>query len=377
MNKIVLAIDSFKGCLSSVAAEEAAAKGIKSVFPQCDIISVPVSDGGEGLLSSFSKGLKYRVLSVDAHDPLMNIIKTDYLLLEDESTAYIEIAKICGLALVPLSRRNPMLTSSYGVGELISDAAHRGCKHIIVGLGGSATNDAGVGMLQALGYRFYNSDRQLLHQGGEVLQHISYIECDSVPSLIDGIHFTVACDVDAPLYGESGASYVFAKQKGASPEMIVELDKGLRNFSYVINRDFGIDVAFSYGAGAAGGIGAAFRGFLNADFKSGIELVLEINHFDELISGADLVITGEGRLDKQTLMGKVPFGILSHAKKFHVPVIALSGLINDEHLLLEAGFHSLYTINPPGISLSVAMQPDYASSRIQSTVFSILSSLQK
>jgi len=371
VNKVVLAIDSFKGCLSSAEVEQAAALGVKRAFSECKVLKIPIADGGEGMLNILMDTFKAQRMSLRAHDPLMRLIDTEYGISNDGVTALIEMAKISGLPLVSLDKRNPMLTTSYGMGEIIFDAINRGCRRFIIGIGGSATNDGGLGMLQALGFRFFDKDNKILGVGGQVMRKVDRVEIGDILSLIKKVHFIIACDVNNPLFGEKGAAFVFAAQKGATTDMIVDLDKGLRNLSDVIFRFTGRDVSNCSGAGAAGGMGAAFMGFLNAELQPGIEFLFDKISFDKLIEGADLIITGEGRIDKQTLMGKVPWGILKRAERQHIPVIAISGSVNDRELLKKSGFNDVFSINSSTVSLAQAMIPEYAFQQVEQTVFAI------
>ncbi len=336
MGKIIVAIDSFKGCLTSAEANRAAADGILAHKPDAEILTIPVSDGGEGWLEAFQAAVGGHLVEVKVNDPLMRPILAQYLIHDD--TAVIEIAKASGLTLLNPEDRNPMKTTSYGTGQLVVDAVRRGCRHIIVGLGGSATSDCGIGMLEAI----------------ENLK--LRIEND--------VRFTIATDVKNPLCGEKGAAHVFAPQKGATPEMVVELDESARQFAEESALRFGYDRQDVPGAGAAGGLGYAFLQYMNADCRSGIDLLLDAVCFEELLKDASLIITGEGSADRQTLMGKVPFGILQKAKPFHVPVILIAGRIRDKQLLLDAGFSKSECINPPDISIDEAMKPEVAKRNI-------------
>lgn len=374
MGKIVLAIDSFKGCLSSTCVEQAAKEGILSRFSSAEVFSVPVSDGGEGILAAFSEMKNMRRIPLRAHNPLMQMIDTEYGVLEDERVAIVEMAKIAGLCLIAEDKRNPLFTTTYGLGEIIADAVGRGYNKFVIGVGGSATNDGGVGLLQALGYRMFDINNRLLGFGAQILSLIHRVDLSSVLSGLEKCHFTIICDVDNVLCGKNGAAYIFAPQKGATQEMIVELDEALHHFADVIMTQKGLDVLNIPGVGAAGGIGAAFLGFLNAHLKSGIDAVLELLHFDALLHDADLVVTGEGKIDKQTLMGKVPYGILQWANKKKVPVIAICGSLEDEEILKKGGFDKIVCINPENVFLKEAMNANYASRQIKETMAKIIES---
>ena len=338
--KIIVAIDSFKGCLTSAEANQAASEGILAKKPDAQVVQVPVSDGGEGWLEAFQTAVGGSIVEVNVKDPLMRPIVAQYLVLDD--TAVIEIAKASGLTLLKPEERNPMVATSYGTGQLVVDAVRRDCKRIIVGLGGSATSDCGIGMLEAI----ENSKLK--------------IEND--------VRFTIATDVTNPLCGEQGAAHVFAPQKGASPEMVLTLDARAKRFAEASAKHLERDCQNMPGAGAAGGLGYAFLQYMNAECRSGIELLLDTIHFDNLLQDADLIITGEGSADRQTLMGKLPFGILQRAQSHHVPVMLIAGRIADEQLLLDAGFSRVACINPPDLPLEIALQPETAKDNIKKTI---------
>ena len=349
--KIIVAIDSFKGCLTSAEANQAASEGVLARIPDAEVVQVPVSDGGEGWIAAFlqSEGRSVArnmaatsgtLVEVNVKDPLMRPIVAQYLVQGD--TAVIEIAKASGLTLLKPEERNPMVATSYGTGQLVADAVRRGCKHIIVGLGGSATSDCGIGMLEAI------RDSQVI--------------------IRDDVRFTIATDVTNPLCGEQGAAHVFGQQKGATPEMVLELDARAKRFAEASAKRMGRDCQNEPGAGAAGGLGYAFLQYMNAECRPGIGLLLDTIHFDDLLQDADLVITGEGSADHQTLMGKVPSGILQRARKHHVPVMLIAGRIADEQLLLDAGFARVACINPPGLPIEIAMQPATAKENIRQII---------
>ena len=348
--KFVVAIDSFKGCLTSAEANQAAAEGIRAVRPDAEVVQVPVSDGGEGFLEAFHAAIGGEFIEVCACDPLMRPRTARYLLKAD--TAVIEIAQACGLTLLSADERNPLLATSYGVGQLVADAVRRGASHIIVGLGGSATSDAGTGMLRALIDAF--------------APHGTW---DDVQALRP-VRFTIASDVQNPLCGANGAAHVFAPQKGATPEMVSRLDARARRFAEVSARHFGYDRSQQPGAGAAGGLGYAFLQYLDADCQPGIRLLLDALHFRELISDATLIVTGEGSADRQTLMGKLPMGILQQSHG--IPVALIAGRISDRDRLLRAGFAKVKCINPAGLPQEVAMQSSIACRNIAETVSQLL-----
>lgn len=375
MKKIVIAIDSFKGCLTSAEAGEAAARGAYVAYPECQTIVLPVADGGEGMLDVLLAASNGKRITVRAHDPLMQLCDTSYGISGDGNTAFIEMAAISGLPLVPADKRNPMKTTTFGTGELIRDALEWGCLRFIIGLGGSATNDAGLGMLQALGFRFFDKEgREVgsMEKGialcGALLSAISSIDSSSAHPALKKACFTAACDVRNPFFGPNGAARVFAPQKGADADMVKKLDVAMQHLSDVIFHTTGKDVSLHPGAGAAGGMGGGLHAFLDAQLKPGIELLLETLDFAEKIKDADLIITGEGKSDRQTLMGKVPSGILQEARRQHIPVILLAGAIEDTKILNEAGFRGVFSITPSPVSLEQAMQPEFAQDNIRRTV---------
>lgn len=368
MKKAVLAIDSFKGCLTSAEAEAAAAEGVHAALPECEVIRIPVADGGEGMLDVLIAATHGKSISVQAHGPLMELREARYGISGDGQTAFIEMAAISGLPLVAPEKRNPMQTTTFGTGELIRDALQRGCRHFIIGLGGSATNDAGLGMLRALGFRFSDKTGNVSGYGGQMMGKVDSIDTSSVHPLLSGCTFTAACDVRNPFYGTNGAAYVFAPQKGADAAMIEALDAGMRHLAAVIFRTTGKDISSCPGAGAAGGMGGSLSAFLNAELKPGIQLLLEMQNFAEQIKDADLIITGEGKSDRQTIMGKVPYGILTEARKQHIPVVLIAGGIEDTDILTRAGFHRIFSITPSPVALEQAMQPEFARMNIRRTV---------
>lgn len=368
MKKIILAIDSYKGCLTSKEVEECVAQALRERFPSCEVVSVPVADGGEGLLDALAGILDMQTIQVEVHDPLMRVHNARYGILDDGVTAVIEMAEASGLPLLDVEERNPMRTSTFGTGELIADALCRGCRKFLMGIGGSATNDAGMGMLEALGVRFYDESGNELSASGEAMCRISRMDLSCMDGRLAGAEFQVACDVGNPFCGKEGAAYVFGRQKGATPEQIMRLDAGMEHFASVVRRSLGKDVIGLSGAGAAGGLGGALWAFLDACLLPGIDVLLEAARFDEELSDADWVITGEGRSDSQTLMGKVPFGVLKHARCFGVPVCLLSGRIEAKETLREAGFAQLVEASPADMPLAEAMKPETARKNIRQAI---------
>jgi glycerate kinase len=335
-------------------------------------VKIPVADGGEGTTEALVHAMDGKMVACRVHDPLMNLIQAGYGILGDGTTAVIEMASASGLPLVPEDKRNPLLTTTYGTGELIKDALERGCRHFLIGIGGSATNDAGTGMLQALGFRFLDKEGRGLGQGGRILQDICSIDHSQALPLLKEATFTVACDVNNPFSGENGAAFVYARQKGADDEMIRVLDNGLKHFASVIRQQTNKDIDAIPGAGAAGGLGGGFLAFLPTTLKPGIQMVLDALSFDEKIKGADLIITGEGKLDKQTGMGKTPSGILQAAQKQHIPTIAIGGLIEETEALNGQGFLSVFSIQPGAVTLRQAMDNAFARQNIERTVTQFL-----
>ncbi|MGP4969599.1 glycerate kinase [Psychrobacter aquimaris] len=325
--KILIAPDSFKESLEALDVCRAIQSGFSQVFPDANYKLLPMADGGEGTSAVLSYVLGGRWKDVKVHDPLMRPITAKYLLLPD-ATAVIEIAQACGLHLLKAAERNPVTTSSYGVGELIADALKEGAKRIIIGLGGSGTNDAGLGMLMALGLTFHDVNDSLLTHGGGALANLHRIDDSSLHTKVLDTVFEVACDVTNPLCGLLGASAVFGPQKGAYPEQVNELDKALNHFATICDQQGYEDCQHVEGAGAAGGLGYAMMTFFQAQLKSGFNTVAEVAHLSQHIAEADLVITGEGKLDVQTAMGKVAGGISQIAKATHTPVIAICGSVD-------------------------------------------------
>lgn len=374
MKKIVIASDSFKGSLSSVEVAQSAAKGIVEVFPSCEITQVNVADGGEGTVEAIVDALDGAKIKVEVSDPIGRRINATYGIAND--TAIIEMAAASGLPLLSTNERNPWKTSTFGTGEMILDAINRGCTKLLVGIGGSATNDAGTGMLQALGFRFYDANGSLIENccGGR-LEDITHIDDSNVPHNVRKATFVIACDVDTPFCGPDGAAPVFAPQKGADPEMVQRLDIGMDSFANIIRQKYNIDIVPIAGAGAAGGMGGAFHAFLNASLQKGIDMVLDAINFDKIIDKADLVITGEGKIDFQTAKGKTAAGVLARAKRKNIPVIAIGGCVEMCDSLKEMGFSGIYPILEEKVPLAVAMQRDFASANVTRTVVRILTTL--
>ena len=346
--KVIIAIDSFKGCLPSRESNRAAAEGVLAALPGAEVIQIPVSDGGEGWLEAFRAAVGGETIELTVHDPMMRLITARYLIHGD--TAVIEIAQASGLTLLTEEERNPMRATSYGTGQMVADAVRRGCRHIIVGLGGSATSDCGISMIRAIIDQFAKNGTW-----------------DDIRELAD-VRFTIATDVTNPLCGDNGAAHVFGPQKGATPEMVVSLDDRARRFAEKSALHFGYDRQDMPGAGAAGGLGYAFLQYMNAESRPGIDLLLDAVRFDDLLQEASFVVTGEGSADRQTLMGKLPSGILRRAKVHGVPVSLIAGRVSDQQALLDAGFAQVACINPAGLPLSEAMKAEVARKNISATM---------
>lgn len=372
MKKIILAIDSFKGSLTSTEAETAAQEGINRIDPTIQTICIPIADGGEGMLDALPSA-GYQEMKLRVQGPLKEEVTARYLISQDGQTAYIEMASASGLTLVHESQRNPMLTTTYGTGELMRDALDRGCRHLVIGLGGSATNDAGMGMLQALGVRFLDENGTELPGRGKELAKVAHIDTTGIHPALKLTRCTAACDVRNPFYGPNGAAYVFAPQKGADSHEVQLLDQGMIHLAKLIKQTTGEDITHLPGAGAAGGLGGTLAAFLHAELRPGIDIVLEANRFHEYIQQADFIITGEGKADRQTLMGKVAIGVLQEGKRAKKPVILIAGRIEDEHPLYEAGFYRIYEITPSSMSPQEAMRKETAKENIRRTMEIILS----
>ena len=369
--KIVIASDSFKGSMSSLDVATAASAGVIEVYPDSEIVSVNVADGGEGTVEAIVNALGGEIVKVQVSDPLGRKIETSYGIAGE--TAILEMAAASGLPLLTVEERNPWATSTLGTGEMIMDAIARGCRKFLVGIGGSATNDAGVGMLQAMGFRFYDANGELITQGcGGMLGSIARIDDSLVSAAVKESQFTVACDVDTPFCGPEGAAPVFAPQKGADAEMVKRLDEGMASFAKVITEKYAINIVPVAGAGAAGGMGGAFRAFLGATLKKGIDMVLDAIDFDTTIQGANLVITGEGKVDFQTAKGKTAAGVLNRAKQQHIPVVAIGGCVEMCDSLVQMGFAGIYPILEEKVPLEIAMQRDFAMNNVRKTVAKIV-----
>lgn len=343
--KFLLAPDSFKESLTAKEAADAMEVGLKKVFPDAKYIKVPMADGGEGTTQSLVDATRGELFYPLVTDPLGRPINAKLGILGDADTAVIEMASSSGLGLVALKDRNPLLTTTFGTGELIKAALDKGVKTIIIGIGGSATNDGGAGMVQALGGRLLDKKGKDIGYGGGSLKDIDKIDLSGLDPRIKDVKIEVACDVNNPLTGKTGAAYIFGPQKGANEEMIVTLDENLKKFSDAIKKDLNKDVENIAGAGAAGGLGAGLMAFLDAKLYKGIDIVVKHTDLKKQMEGADFVFTGEGSIDSQTKYGKTPYGVAMVAKELNIPVVALAGIVGDDvDLLYEYGFHAFISI---------------------------------
>ncbi|ABK60931.1 MULTISPECIES: glycerate kinase family protein [Clostridium] len=364
--KFVLAPDSFKESMTAKEAAEAMERGIKKAIPDAECIKVPMADGGEGTVQSLVDATDGEIIEVEVTGPDCNKVKAVYGILGDGKTAVIEMASASGIHLVKKEKRNPLYTTTYGTGELIKSALNRGVKNILIGIGGSATNDGGAGMLEALGAKFYDKYGDELAFGGGALEKLEKIDLSNFDERVKDVNIEVACDVNNPLTGENGASYIFGPQKGATEDMVKDLDNSLKNYAKVIKEQLGCDVENVPGAGAAGGLGAGLMAFLDADLRKGVELVIKYTKLEEKIKGADYVFTGEGSVDSQTVFGKTPFGVSTVAKKYNIPTIAFAGRIGDGvEELYKHGINSIVGILQGVTNLDEALRS--GSKNIQKT----------
>ena len=371
--KVVVAIDSFKGSLSSMEAGQAIAEGVKRVYQSAEVVVRPLADGGEGTVEALVEGMGGIFVTKEVTGPLGEKIEAVYGVIESKEdsskTAIIEMSAAAGITLVPEESRNPMNTTTYGVGELILDAIERGCRHFIVGIGGSATNDGGVGMLQALGYDFLTREGKAISYGGNGLRELASIEDTNVHPKLKECTFKVACDVTNPLCDENGSSAIFGPQKGATPEMVQELDQLLLHYAELSKEMNANADRFYPGTGAAGGMGFAFLTYTNATLESGIQIVLTETKLEELIKTADFVVTGEGRLDGQTALGKAPIGVASLAKKHQKKVLAFAGAVTpNAKECNQHGIDAFFPILRGIVTLKEAMDKENAHQNMVDTV---------
>ena len=366
--KAVIAIDSLKGSLSSIEAGQAIAEGIKKADAKADVVIRPLADGGEGTVEALVCGMNGTLQHVKVTGPLGDPVVCEYGIIDETKTAVIEMSGAAGITLVPDAKRNPLYTTTYGVGEVIRDAIEKGCRRFIVGIGGSATNDGGIGMLQALGYGFLNKDGQQVPFGAIGLKELETITDTYVLPELAECEFKIACDVTNPLCGENGCSAVYGPQKGANPSMIMEMDKWLRYYAALAREKFPKANLNEPGTGAAGGLGFAFLTFTNAVLESGIKIVLEETKLESFVKDADVVVTGEGRLDFQTAMGKAPVGVAGLAKKFDIPVLAFAGSVTkDATECNKNGIDAFFPILRGISTLEEAMKPENAKQNLIDT----------
>jgi glycerate kinase len=370
---VVVAIDSLKGCLTSTEAGTAIETGIKRVFPEAKVFVRPLADGGEGTVEALVAGLKKEErtteLGIKVTGPLGAKVLCTYGILHERKTAIIEMAAAAGITLVPKAERNPLKATTYGVGEVIKDAIHRGCRNFIIGIGGSATNDGGAGMLMALGYDFLDQAGKPIPLGAEGLKDLASIDDKNVLPALKGCKFQIASDVSNPLYGENGASRVFGPQKGATEQMVQDMDSWLEHYANIAQAKYAKANPSLPGTGAAGGLGFAFLGFTNAELESGIKLILEETKLEAYIKDADVVVTGEGRLDFQTAMGKAPIGVAQIAKKHGKKVLAFSGSVDQTaRANNERGIDAFFPIIPEIMTLEEAMDAETATRNMTNTV---------
>ena len=359
--KIVVATDSLKGSLTSLEAGQAIRCGISRAIPDAEVSVRPIADGGEGTVEALVLGMNGKNVTVTVTGPLGSPVECTYGILEEQKTAIVEMSGAAGITLVPEADRNPLHTTTYGVGEVIKDAIRRGCRHFIVGIGGSATNDGGIGMLQALGYGFLDQDGNPVAYGAKGLRDLAEITDTGVIPQLKECTFRIACDVTNPLCGEQGCSAVYGPQKGATPSMITEMDQWLSDYAALAAQTFPkADAAYS-GTGAAGGMGFAFMTFTNAVLESGIKIILDETHLEDFVKDADIVVTGEGRLDGQSVMGKAPIGVAGIAKKHGKLVIAFSGCVTEDAVLCNAaGIDAFFPILRGVTTLEEAMNSENA-----------------
>ena len=367
--KVVIAIDSLKGSLSSMEAGMAIKDGILAAKPDAEVIVKPLADGGEGTTDALIEGMNGERIDLTVTGPMHTPVDAYYGYLKDTNTAVMEMASAAGITLVPDSEKNPLLATSYGVGEMINDAIQRGCRNFIIGIGGSVTNDGGIGMLKALGVRFLDENGEDAGEGGQALAKVARIDVSGMNPLLKECHIQVACDVNNPLCGENGSTYVYGPQKGVTEDMKKTLDEAMAHFARVTSETLENDYMNIPGAGAAGGLGYAFLAYTGATLTPGIELILDAVGLEEELSGADVVVTGEGRLDFQTAMGKAPVGVARLAKKYNAKVIAFAGSVTKEATACnKEGIDAFFPILRGVCTLAEAMDPVAARNNMTATV---------
>ena len=363
--KVVVAIDSLKGSLSSIEAGMAIRDGVLAAKPDAEVIVKPLADGGEGTTDALIEGMNGKRIDLTVTGPMGTPVNAYYGYLADSHTAVMEMASAAGITLVPAAKKNPLLATSYGVGEMMNDALQRGCRNFIIGIGGSATNDGGIGMLKALGVRFLDENGEDAGEGGQALAKVTQIDVSGLNPLLKECHIQVACDVNNPLCGENGSTYVYGPQKGVTEDMKKQLDEDMAHFAMVTSETLGNDYHDTPGAGAAGGLGFAFLSYIGATLTPGIELILDAVRLEQELPNADIVVTGEGCLDFQTAMGKAPVGVARLAKKYHAKVIAFAGSVTKEASACnKEGIDAFFPILRSVCTLAEAMDPVNAKANI-------------
>ncbi|MEA3453455.1 MAG: glycerate kinase [Candidatus Caldatribacteriota bacterium] len=351
--KIVVAPDSFKGSLTAVEVSDAIEQGVREIFPEAEVVKIPMADGGDGTVQCLVNATGGKILREKVTGPLGDEVLASYGILGDKKTAVIEMAEASGLTLVPENKRNPLITTTYGTGQLIKAALDQECRKMIIGIGGSATNDGGAGMVQALGVKLLDKNGEEIGFGGGELKKVFRIDTKYLDNHLSETKVLIASDVSNPLCGSKGASRIYGPQKGATPEIIEELDESLAHFAEIIKRDLHKHIKDIPGAGAAGGLGASLMAFLNAELRPGIEIIIEIVKLEQAIKDTDLVITGEGKIDSQTIYGKAPIGVAKIAKKYNIPVIAVAAIISDDaDIVHQHGIDNLIKVSEPPMSLA-------------------------
>lgn len=367
--KVVVAIDSFKGSLSSIEAGQAVKAGVLAAHPDANVIIKPLADGGEGTTDAFIEGLGGQRIDLTVTGPMGSPVSCYYGYLEKDKTAIIEMASASGITLVPAHQKNPLTASTRGVGEMILHALEQGCRHFIIGIGGSATNDAGIGMLKALGYSFLDEQGLDVGEGAQALGKVASIDAKNRHPLLDDCQFRIACDVTNPLCGENGATYIYGPQKGVTEAQKESLDQDMAHFADVTETTLNCAFKNYLGAGAAGGLGFAFLSYLHASLSPGVELILDAINLSDALNGADIVVTGEGQLDRQTAMGKAPVGVAKLAKAHGAKVLAFSGSVTKEAVACnQAGIDAFFPILRRIVTLEEAMDPSTARSNMTASV---------
>lgn len=369
--KVLVAVDSFKGSLGSREAGEIIKEGILDTIKDAEVTVSPIADGGEGTVEALVDGLNGEYIDVEVKGPLNDKVIARYGVIKD--VVVMEMASSSGLTLVPEEKRNPLNTTTYGLGDMIKDALDRGYNNFIIGLGGSSTSDIGLGMLSSLGFKFLDENKKEVGIFGRDLKNIKYIDDTSVDKRLFDSKFKIACDVDNPLYGENGAAAIYGPQKGADKETIKTLDEYAINFSKVVSKKYKTDYENISGVGAAGGLGYAFMSFLNGELSPGIDIIIDFLKLDEKMKKVDLAITGEGEINYQTMMGKAPSGVAKVAKKYAIPVIGIAGALGkDVELINDKGIDAFFSITPKPISLEKAMDREFAKENLKRTISQIM-----